>query len=134
MVEVCNVDASLHNRLSKTSAGWCVRDFMGHFVVAGTSWKHGNLSVIEEEAEALIAAIQEIANRGFTNVVFETDSKNVVDSINQNRVGVSEFSSLISKIKCLLSLHSSFKVNLIKRQGNMVARCPHTCSGRHFLA
>ncbi|PNX65372.1 hypothetical protein L195_g062568 [Trifolium pratense] len=33
------------------------------------------------EAVALLAAIQEVADRGITNVVFETDSKNVVDSI-----------------------------------------------------
>ncbi|MCI26283.1 polynucleotidyl transferase ribonuclease H fold, partial [Trifolium medium] len=34
----CNVDAGFHNTLGRTSAGWCVRDHMGHLVMAGTSW------------------------------------------------------------------------------------------------
>ncbi|CAJ2666705.1 unnamed protein product [Trifolium pratense] len=45
----CNVDAGFHNVHGKTSMGWCIRDHDGRFVVAGTSWKYGNCSIIEGE-------------------------------------------------------------------------------------
>jgi hypothetical protein len=32
----CNVDAGFHNELNKTSVGWCLRDYTGSFVLAGT--------------------------------------------------------------------------------------------------
>jgi ribonuclease HI len=72
------VDAAFHNNLGKTSAGWCVRDYTGRFILAGTSWMLGNVSVIEGDAVALLTAVQDLANRGFTNVMFETDSKIVL--------------------------------------------------------
>jgi hypothetical protein len=34
---------------------------------------------------------------------------------------VSEFSSIISKIKCMLSMRNDFEVKSIRRQANMVA-------------
>ncbi|GAU22891.1 hypothetical protein TSUD_377030 [Trifolium subterraneum] len=45
--KTCNVDAGFHNGKGKTSAGWCVRDHMGQFVIAGTSWIQGKYSTIE---------------------------------------------------------------------------------------
>jgi hypothetical protein len=32
----CNVDAGFHNERNKTSVGWCLRDHLGRFVLAGT--------------------------------------------------------------------------------------------------
>jgi ribonuclease HI len=72
------MDAAFHNNLGKTSAGWCVCDYTGRFILAGTSWMLGNVSVIEGDAVALLTAVQDLANRGFTNVMFETDSKIVL--------------------------------------------------------
>jgi hypothetical protein len=40
----------------------------------------------------------ELIQRGFTRVIFESDSKVVVDAILSRNVGVSEFSSIISSI------------------------------------
>ncbi|PNX84782.1 hypothetical protein L195_g040845, partial [Trifolium pratense] len=39
----CNVDAGFHKEVRKTSAGWCVRDCTGQFIMAGTSWHQGVL-------------------------------------------------------------------------------------------
>jgi hypothetical protein len=59
--------------------------------------------------------------RGFSHVLFETDSKSVVDAIYHFRGGSSEFSFLISHIINILSCNPNFKVMFIKRQANMVA-------------
>jgi hypothetical protein len=43
-----------------------------------------------------------IINRGLSHVIFESDSKVVIDAISFRHVGISEFSIVISHIKSLL--------------------------------
>ncbi|GAU14523.1 hypothetical protein TSUD_250650 [Trifolium subterraneum] len=121
----CNVDAGFHKELNKTSFGWCLRDHLGGFVLAGTMWKEGNYSIVEGESAALLNALQEVERRGFVNVLFETDSKGVVNAIQHLQGGLSEFSSMICHIKNVLQFQQNFVVSFIKRQANMVA---HTLS------
>ncbi|PNX94194.1 cytochrome p450 [Trifolium pratense] len=117
----CNVDAGFYDELNKTSASWCLRDHMGRFVRAGTLWNEGKCSIMEGEATALLVAMKEMEHMGITHVIFETDSKSVVDATHTLRVGASEFSSLICNIQNVLLLNSYFMVKFIKRQANMVA-------------
>ncbi|GAU49043.1 hypothetical protein TSUD_237000 [Trifolium subterraneum] len=117
----CNVDASFHHDARKTSVGWCVWDSRGYFVLGGSYVIQGRCSINEGEAIAMLEAIKELSQRGFTNVLFETDSKNVADAIRHMHNGVSEFSSIIHKIKCMLSFNSDFEVKSVRRQANMVA-------------
>jgi hypothetical protein len=77
----CNVDAGFHQGMNKTSAGWCLRDHTANFIVAGTSWKEGNCSIVEGEVHALFEALRQVENQGITHVIFETDSKSVVDAM-----------------------------------------------------
>ncbi|MCI80132.1 hypothetical protein A2U01_0101403, partial [Trifolium medium] len=37
----CNVDAGFYNDANKTTAGWCLRDHAGQYVMAGSSWSQG---------------------------------------------------------------------------------------------
>jgi hypothetical protein len=62
-----------------------------------------------------------MTQRGISHVIFEIDSKNVVDAIYIVQLDIFEFSSLICNIRNILSLNSNFKVKFIKRQANMVA-------------
>ncbi|MCI12862.1 cytochrome P450, partial [Trifolium medium] len=94
----CNVDAGFHDGERKTSAGWCVRDCRGQFVLGGSSWIFGKCSVIEGEAIALLEAMKELQHRGFNSVIFETDALNIENAIRHRHTGVSEFSSIIHKI------------------------------------
>ncbi|PNY14077.1 putative prefoldin subunit 1-like protein [Trifolium pratense] len=71
----CNIDAGFHAEVGKTSAGWCVRDNMGRFVIAGSSWTNGRYTIIEGEAISMYEAMKELQQRDYTNVVFETDSQ-----------------------------------------------------------
>jgi hypothetical protein len=59
--------------------------------------------------------------RGLSQVVFETDSKSVVDAVQHFRGGSSEFSSIIGHNNNVLLLNPNFMVKFIKRQANMVA-------------
>jgi ribonuclease HI len=91
-------------------------------VLAGTAWYHGKYSIIEGEAKALLEAMRTMEQNGISHVIFETDSKNVVDAIHNLRMGISEFSSIICNIRNVLSLNPNFVVKFIKRQANMVAQ------------
>jgi ribonuclease HI len=117
----CNIDAGFHKDLNKTSTGWCLRDHMGRFVMAETTWVDGNYSIIEGEAIALLEAMKSMEQRRISNVIFETDSKSVVDAIHYSHGGNSEFSLLVYHINNLLSFCQNFVVKFVKRQANMVA-------------
>jgi ribonuclease HI len=117
----CNIDAGFHRELNKTSTGWCLRDHMGRFVMAGTTWLDGNYSIIEGEAIALLEAMQAMEQQRISNVIFESDSKSVADAIQYFHGGNSEFCLVISHIHNLLSNGQNFMVKFIKRQANMVA-------------
>jgi ribonuclease HI len=89
--------------------------------VAGTYWNEGKCSIIEGESIASFKAMEEMQHRGITHVIFQTDSKSVVDAIHKLSVGNSEFSSLICNINNILLSNPNFVVKFIKRQANMVA-------------
>jgi ribonuclease HI len=65
--------------------------------------------------------MEELSHRGLHFVIFESDSKQVVDAISSTQNGISEFSILISHIQTLLRSHNYFEVKYIKRQANNVA-------------
>jgi ribonuclease HI len=117
----CNVDAAFHTGINKTSIGWVLRDHIGRFIAAETTWFDGCCSVVEGEATALLDAVQAIVQRGFSRVIFESDSKSVVDAINHFRGGNSEFSMLVSNINNFLACNQNFLVKFVRRQANMVA-------------
>jgi ribonuclease HI len=70
---------------------------------------------------ALLEAMRDAVARGWTNIIFESDSKVVVDAVLTNHQGNSEWSSLISSIKLLLSSYTNFEIKFSKRQANMAA-------------
>ncbi|KAK2451729.1 hypothetical protein QL285_010759 [Trifolium repens] len=133
----CNVDASFSQNPSYTGWGWCVRDSVGSFIAAGTDHYRHSLTVAEGEAKALLEAMREAISRGWSNIVFESDTKVVVDAVHTSHHGNSELSSIISSIKSLLHCHSNFEVKFTKRQANMaalkLARAACSWSSRTFF-
>jgi hypothetical protein len=81
--------------------------------------------------------MKELQQRGFHNVIFEIDAQVLVGAIKRQNIGVSEFSSIVSKIKCFLSLYSGFEVKPIRRQANRIAhtiaRAALSWSRRHVF-
>jgi hypothetical protein len=59
--------------------------------------------------------------RGWSNIVFESDSKVVVDAIYANHHGISKLSNIISSIKLLLQCNLNFEIKFTKWQANMAA-------------
>ncbi|PNX91325.1 cytochrome p450, partial [Trifolium pratense] len=117
----CNIDAGFHKELNKTSTGWCLRDHMGRFILAETTWMDGSCSIIEGESIALLEALKTMGQRGISHVIFESDSKSVVDATHHLHVSSSEFSSLICSINNILLCNPNFTVKFIKQQANNVA-------------
>jgi hypothetical protein len=109
----CNVDASFFDANGATGWGWCLRDSRGHFQLAGTNIVHSPYSVVEGEALAVIEAMEEMILRGFHYVIFESDSKLVVDAISSTQNGISEFSTLIAHIQFLLRSHNYLRITLL---------------------
>jgi ribonuclease HI len=100
--------------------------YRGQFKLAGTNLVSSPLSVLEE-----------VIQRGIYFVIFESDSKLVVDTISSRQAGVSEFSILISHIQYLLRMNNYFEVKYVKRQANKVAhslaRAAFSMSRRVFM-
>jgi ribonuclease HI len=69
----------------------------------------------------IMEALKVIEQQGYSHVVFETDSKNVVDAIHHFRSGSSEFSLLVSNVCHILSCNRNFMVKFVKRLANIVA-------------
>jgi ribonuclease HI len=107
--------------------GWCLHNYRGRFILFPEliSCIHTKLNTLEDEAMTIKEAIEEIMQRHLSHVIFESDSKVVVDAIHFRQDGLSEFSILISNIKNLLLLNNNFEVKFVKRQTNTIA---------HFLA
>ncbi|PNX98217.1 subtilisin-like protease-like protein, partial [Trifolium pratense] len=57
----------------------------GQFVLGGSYVIQGRCAIHEGEASALLEAMKELSQRGFTNVLFETNSKNVANAIHHMR-------------------------------------------------
>jgi ribonuclease HI len=67
---------------------------------------------------ALKEAISEVIERGLSHVIFESDSKILVDAISSICVDSFELTILVSHIKSLLLLAPNFEVKFVKRQAN----------------
>jgi ribonuclease HI len=117
----CNVDASFFQNPSITGWGWCVRDSAGSFVAADTNSCRHSFTVAEGEAMAMLEAMREATSRGWSNIIFESDSKTVIDAIDSNPQGRSELCSIIASIKALLQCNPNYEIKFTKRQANMAA-------------
>jgi hypothetical protein len=65
---------------------------------------NSTLNTLEGEAMPIIEPMEVMMQKGLSHVIFESDSKLVVDAIFSSPEGLSEFSSLITHIKSLLTL------------------------------
>jgi ribonuclease HI len=112
----CNVDASFYNTegVAGWGWGWCLQDCYGNFRLAGTNLMNSPLTTLEGEAMAIVEAMHEMIHGGFSNVIFESDSKLVVVAISSRQVIISEFSILISHIQSLLCMNNYFEVKRTK--------------------
>ncbi|GAU22732.1 hypothetical protein TSUD_138570 [Trifolium subterraneum] len=117
----CNVDAGFFQAINTTSAANCFRQSNRLFLSAETRCYNSNFTTLEGEGMALLNAVQFAISQGWDYVIFESDSQSLVNAITSNKVGISEFCSLVSSIRNSLSSLSNFEVKFVRRQANMVA-------------
>jgi ribonuclease HI len=104
--------------------GVCIRDDQGQFVLAKTEWHSPILDVDTGEALGLLSAMKWMRDLHLNNVVFELDSKRVVDSFKHNRRDESVFGDIIKDCKNVFhSYFTNSRVEFIRRQANEVAHC-----------
>ncbi|KAJ9554109.1 hypothetical protein OSB04_018154 [Centaurea solstitialis] len=117
----CNVDATVPDNNSSAGFGAVIRNHKGEFIAAKATPISSRPPVRECEALAIRDTILWVANRGESNVVFETDAKVVADAIYDPIPDDSEFGDIIKDIRSLLNANMNFSVHAVSRQANEVA-------------
>lgn len=92
----CNMDATIFSHDTRFGVGLCLRDETGRIIRAKTSWH----PVLPETAEAeawwtLYQALKWTKEFNISNVIFESDCKNVEDVFNNSSKGNSELYYII---------------------------------------
>ncbi|XP_073017991.1 uncharacterized protein [Primulina eburnea] len=117
----CNIDAAIFKEARKTGVAAIIPDSNGDFMISRMHNCYGILEVREAEAKALLDAILWVVSLDLQNVLFETDSKLVVDAIASNLADRSEFGSIVAACCSLLYQEPSYEVRFARRQANMAA-------------
>lgn len=78
----CNFDASFSNTTVAAKAGWLFRDDNGNLFCAAHNIGNRLLSPLEDECQTLLMAMQHAWMKGYQIMVFEGDSKCLIDLIN----------------------------------------------------
>ena len=78
-----NVDASFSSHSNKVGIDICIRDEMGLFVGARTTWLEPILYVLVGETKTVLTAICWTKELEIDNVIFTADSKIVSDASNK---------------------------------------------------
>lgn len=86
-----------------------------------SNFSHCTLLPAEAEAWGLFEAMKFALANDMSSVIFESDCKVIVDLVNSHQVPQNEIGDIISNCKNLLSSHTGFVVNHVRRQGNKVA-------------
>ena len=111
----CNIDAAVFREEDKSSWGIVVRDLQGLFLHAVSRVVNDLFQVRELETLGLWEALSWIKQLGFERVIFETDTLQVVQAL-QNRVAhFSEFGALIKDCLSLLQGEHYFSMTFTKR-------------------
>jgi ribonuclease HI len=69
----------------------------------------------------LLEAIKTAITNGLQGVLFETDSRLVVTTLNTSNIPLNEFGNLVIQCKILLLNNPDFIVSFVRRQTNKVA-------------
>ncbi|XVF41286.1 hypothetical protein PTKIN_Ptkin01aG0268300 [Pterospermum kingtungense] len=98
--------------------------------LAKTLWYPGLFQIREGEAIGILEALSWVYDLGFQNVLFESDSKVVVDAINSKGEDMSEFGTIIGHCRNLLQRERGFSLHFIKRLAN---GCAHSFARHSHL-
>ncbi|PWA52426.1 hypothetical protein CTI12_AA454980 [Artemisia annua] len=115
-----NCDAAWQKESGKAGLGLVARDYKGEVLFSGGRLECYASSPLEAEAKAIHWAMTRAICKGYSHVIFETDSLCLVKALH-NKVTPLQIASLFSDI---LSKSMTFNVcnwSFVKREGNRVA-------------
>ncbi|PWA41769.1 hypothetical protein CTI12_AA548270 [Artemisia annua] len=115
-----NCDAAWQKESGKAGLGFVARDYNGEVLFSGTRLEWYASSPLEAEAKAVHWAMIHALNRGYSNVIFETDSLCLVKALH-NKIVLLEIASLFSEILSRSMAFNDCKWSFVKREGNRVA-------------
>jgi ribonuclease HI len=101
--------------------GAVVRDDLGLVVAAQAVTLLGSLDPCLAEAGAILKAIQLCVSLGLQRVIFEGDSKGVVDGIHSTAENWSHKGMMLDDIRIQLQHVSHWRVEFVRREGNQAA-------------
>nr|KYP67732.1 hypothetical protein KK1_024084 [Cajanus cajan]KYP67733.1 hypothetical protein KK1_024085 [Cajanus cajan] len=116
-----NVGATIFKEDNKVGFGICLRDATGSLIKAKSGWLYGVALSHEAEATTLLESICWVCDQGYTHVILELDSKQVVEDILNSNNYYSEYVHILLKCRSLLNSHLNLLVRFILRQANHVA-------------
>ncbi|XP_042956310.1 uncharacterized protein LOC122292152 [Carya illinoinensis] len=116
-----NWDAALDTSRGLTGIGALVRDWNGKVLGSVRTYRQLNLSPLSAEAYALMVAIQFCKDHGFTNIICEGDSLQVVRKMKSFEEDWSQEGLIIEDAKTLLKSFSYWDIIHTKRDSNMAA-------------
>ncbi|CAN0915917.1 Putative ribonuclease H protein At1g65750, partial [Linum grandiflorum] len=117
----CNVDIATFPDLAAHGVGLVMRNMTGQVLHFAMSQIQGCREAREEEAAALVDAMEWVRGMGYDHVMFETDSQVTTSAILKDEPDYTEFGRSIKKCQHILRSTPLFKVRWIRRSGNEVA-------------
>uniref|UniRef100_A0A1J3D6G7 Reverse transcriptase domain-containing protein n=1 Tax=Noccaea caerulescens TaxID=107243 RepID=A0A1J3D6G7_NOCCA len=116
----CNVDGAWSKEQNQCGIGWVLRDNRGKIIWMGARKLKSLRSSLETEIEALRWAIQVTTSFRYRNIIYETDSQEVIEAISEEE-GWPIFKALARDISTMLASLERKKIIFQAREGNGVA-------------
>lgn len=113
------MDCALFNNNTITGLDMCFKDSSRALLLGFLKYSYFNSTPLEAEVLDLFTAINVAINCHIPYVIFESDCKLFVDTINSNSTPNNEFGDIISRCKNLLS-RNNFIVSYVRRQTNRI--------------
>jgi ribonuclease HI len=127
-----NFDAAFHQSNGFGAWGLVARTDEGEFIAAAAGKLRHLHDALQAEAEACVAATEGAVALGLHRVVFESDSKNLVQALNSESHDLSKIGVLIREARSIcISYFESFEFTFVSRHCNKVA---HTLAQYGYTA
>ena len=117
----CNVDAAIFNGNMIMGYEICFRNSTGNFLLGKSDYNYSSTTVLEAEAIGLLESMKLAISKAFHHVIFETDSKILVDLLKSTTPSINEIGDLVSECKTMLLNNSDYVVSFVRGQANRVA-------------
>ncbi|GJX63743.1 reverse transcriptase [Tanacetum coccineum] len=115
-----NCDASWQKESGRAGLGFVARNACGDVLLSGARTECYASSPLEAEAKSLLWATNQAHNKGYSKIIFESDSLCLVNAL-QRGTTLLQIASIFAQIVSNSSSFSSCNWSFVKREGNNVA-------------